>query len=727
MAGYRSLVFSLSFILPCIFFLKCEADDDNPKLHIVYMGSLPSTSYSPTSHHLSMLQQVFEGNDATNSLIHSYKRSFNGFAAMLTNQQKEKLSQMEGVVSVFPSRNLQLHTTRSWDFLGLPKSAKRSHATESDIVVGVLDSGVWPESDSFKDKGFSPIPKHWKGSCSGGKNFTCNKKIIGARYYIDTSARDFGGHGTHTASTAAGNYIPGASFYGLAKGTARGGVPSARIAAYKVCDETGCIGSAVMAAFDDAIADGVNIISISLGGSIQNPFDEDPIAIGSFHAMTKGILTVNSAGNKGPSPTSIGSIAPWMITVAASTIDRRFIDKVVLGNGKILTGVSVNSFSLNGTKALIAKKNGGPGSKKCPSQEPNACNCLDGVFVKGKIIICDELSSPIYEFEHPIGSIIHDSTQSEGSPAFVTSLPSLLLPTIEYEKLKSYTNSTIVPKAEILKSETIRDIKAPTVAVFSSRGPNKIVPEIMKPDITGPGVDILASFSPVGHPSGEFFDKRAVKYNIISGTSMSCPHVSGIAAYVKTFHLDWSPAAIKSALMTSSKPMKGSKNDVGEYAYGSGHVNPILAIDPGLVYDIALDDYIQMLCNLGYDNKRVKAISGKNNACSEATHRSLVRDLNYPALTIGVNSTTSFTIKFKRTVTNVGLANSTYKATILPNPKIKITVVPNSLSFKSVHEKQSFVVTVTGGKLPIQTITSSLVWSNNNYNVRSPIIVNISN
>ncbi|CAL0328178.1 unnamed protein product [Lupinus luteus] len=722
-----SLVFCVSFILACTFFLKCDAYDDNPKLHIVYMGSLPNTPYSPTSHHLSMLQQIFDGNDATNLLIHSYKRSFNGFAAMLTNEQKEKLSYMEGVVSVFPSRNLQLHTTRSWDFLGLTRSAKRSHAIESDIVVGVIDSGVWPESDSFKDEGFGPIPKYWKGVCSGGNNFTCNKKIIGARYYIETSAHDNVGHGTHTASTVAGNYIPGASFYGLAEGIARGGVPSARIAAYKVCNVDGCPSAAMMAAFDDAIADGVNIISISIGGYIQRSFDVDTIAIGSFHAMAKGILTVQSAGNSGPIAASVTSIAPWVITVAASTIDRKFIDKVVLGNGKTLIGKSVNSFSLNGTMALIAKKNGGTGSRECPDQEADACRCLDKSSVQRKIVICDGPANIVYENSQPIGSIFQDYIQRKVSQAFVTPLPSLFLPPIEYEQLKSYMNSTEVPKAEILKSETIKDVNAPEVADFSSRGPNKIVLEIMKPDITGPGVNILASFTPVSPPSRNTFDKRAAKYNIVSGTSMSCPHVAGIAAYVKSFHLDWSPSAIKSALMTSSKPMKGSKDDVGEYAYGSGHVNPIPATNPGLVYDISLDDYIQMLCNLGYDNEKVQIISGKDNACSKATNRSLVRDLNYPALAIGVNSTTSFTIKFRRTVTNVGLANSTYKATILPSPKIKIMVEPNSLSFKSLHEKKSFIVTVVGDKLPVQTITSSLVWSNNNYNVRSPIIIDISN
>ncbi|KAF1898109.1 hypothetical protein Lal_00032873 [Lupinus albus] len=671
-----------------------------------------------------MMQEVFNDDDATNSLIQSYQRSFNGFAAMLTNQQKEKLSQMEGVVSVFPSRKFQLQTTRSWDFLGLPKSVNRSPAKESDVVVGVLDTGIWPESDSFNDQDFGPVPKHWKGVCAGGTNFTCNKKIIGARYYTDKSARDLNGHGTHTASTAAGNYVPSASFYGLAQGTARGGVPLARIATYKTCNELGCDGAAILSAFDDAIADGVNIISVSLGGSSQLPFHQDPIAIGSFHAMKRGILTVNAAGNSGPRPTSSSSVAPWILTVAASTIDRKFIDKVVLENGKTLTGISINSFTFNGTQILIAKKNGGP---KCLEENANACNCFDSNLVDGKIILCDKghgILGEDYDSVNPAGIIIQ--SRRKGLPAFVEPLPSLSLSETDFQLLKSYVNSTNNPKAEILKSETVTDDNAPMIIGFSSRGPNTIAPEILKPDISAPGVDILASFSPAASPSGIKIDKRSVKYNIISGTSMACPHVSGIAAYLKTFHLDWSPAAIKSALMTSAQPMKGSEDEIGEYAYGSGHVNPIPATNPGLVYDISLEDYVQMLCNLGYNNEKVKLISGKDNACSEPPNRSLVRDLNYPALAIDVEPTTSFTINFNRTVTNVGLANSTYKATILPNPRINVTVVPKILSFKSVGEKLSFTVTVIGDKLTT-ALTSSLVWSDGTHNVRSPIVIDVSN
>ncbi|KAK7316661.1 hypothetical protein RJT34_00287 [Clitoria ternatea] len=730
MANHNSCAICVYLILSCILFsLSCEADESR-RLHIVYMGSLPKTPYSPTSHHLTMLQQVAaaDGNNiATNSIIHSYKRSFNGFAAMLTEKQRQKLTQMEEVVSIFPSRTLQTHTTRSWDFIGLPLSTKENITAETDVVIGVIDSGIWPESESFSDKGFGPIPKKWKGTCTGGKNFTCNKKIIGARFYEDDSARDSDGHGTHTASIVAGNKVENVSFYGLAQGTARGGVPSARVAAYKVCAANGdCSDASILAAFDDAIADGVDIISVSLGPGKACQFHKDAIAIGSFHAMERGILTVNSAGNLGPFASSVDSVAPWLLTVASSTIDRQFIDKVILGNGKTLIGNSKNAFMSNGTKFPIAIQNGI--SSGCPSNQSDLCLSVDRNLVKGKIVLCgiNIAGLALAHAKGAIGGITEDDSNT--SNLLITPLPSLVLNSHDYAYLKQYTNSTRHPRAEILKSETILNQIAPLLAVFSSRGPNKIVPEILKPDIAAPGVDILAAYSPIAPISSVIFhDQRFVKYNILSGTSMSCPHVAGIAAYVKTLHPDWSPAAIKSAIMTSAKPMNGSLSEIGEYGYGSGHVNPPQAVDPGLVYDIGKDDYVQMLCNFGYDNAKIKKISGESASCYGVPNRSLVSNLNYPALVAVVQPNASFNVGLNRTVTNVGSATSNYSATILPIPQINITVAPEILSFKSLNEKQSFVVTITGGNLTSPNVlTSSLIWSDGTHNVRSPIVVTVS-
>ncbi|KAK8544380.1 hypothetical protein V6N13_056162 [Hibiscus sabdariffa] len=320
-----------AILMLCISISSTSVEEDR-KIYIAYLGSLPDGDYIPTSHHFTLLQALFKQSSAENYLIRSYRRSFNGFA--------KKLASFKGVVSVFPNKVYHLQTTRSWDFMGFNQTAKRNATAESNVIIGAIDTGIWPESDSFSDEGFSPPPKKWKGSCSGGQNFTY-------------SARDTEGHGSHTASTAAGNHIRNASFYGIAEGTARGGVPSARIAAYKVCSADGCTSENILAAFDDAIADGVDLLTVSLGPIVAIEFYTDSIAIGAFHGAEKGIL-VQSAGNSGTDGLqSVASVVPWILTVAASTTDRFFIDKVVLGNGKTLTGFSVNSFSLNGTKVPL--------------------------------------------------------------------------------------------------------------------------------------------------------------------------------------------------------------------------------------------------------------------------------------------------------------------------------------------------------------------------------------
>ncbi|MCD9561158.1 hypothetical protein HAX54_020134 [Datura stramonium] len=293
--------------------------------------------------------------------MYSYKRSFNGFAAKLTEEEKNRIANMDAAVSVFPNGRKELHTTRSWDFVGFPQQVRRT-SVESDLIIGVLDTGIWPESQSFNDDDFSAPPIKWKGSCQSSANFTCNKKIIGAKYYRTNgefpwgdiqSPRDTEGHGSHTASTAAGRSVSKASLYGLGSGTARGGVPSARIAVYKICWSDGCYDADILAAFDDAIADGVDIISLSVGGSSPYQYFEDSIAIGAFHSMKNGILTSNSAGNTGPDPQTVTNLSPWSLSVAASTIDRRFVTDVQLGNGEVYEGLSINTFDLEDQYPLV--------------------------------------------------------------------------------------------------------------------------------------------------------------------------------------------------------------------------------------------------------------------------------------------------------------------------------------------------------------------------------------
>ncbi|KAK7826148.1 subtilisin-like protease sbt4.3 [Quercus suber] len=385
-------------------------------------------------------------------------------------------------------------------------------------------------------------------------------KIIGARYYSSTSsdnmsARDHDGHGTHTASTAAGNKVEGASFYGIAQGTARGGVPSTRIAAYRARYPNDCQGEKILAAFDDAIADGVHIISISIGPYIAVAnFSQDVISIGAFHAMEKGILTSQSAGNSAGLIASVSSVAPWIFCVAARNIDRQIIDKVVLGNGKTLDGIGINGFSLNGTKFPLVLGQNAVKNTCSTSTSEGVCNagCLNSSLGIGKIVA---------SIAGAVGSILKNDPFDDIADVF--SLPTSSLSADKYDIVASYLNSTKYrePQATILRSEAIQ-------------------------------VEIVS-------PSSSSQDMRRAKYNILSGTSMACPHVSGVAAYVKTFHPDWSASAIKSAIMTTASPMNATKILAAEFAYGSGQINPTKAVDPGLVYDASKEDYINLLCSLG--------------------------------------------------------------------------------------------------------------------------------
>ncbi|XWS65923.1 hypothetical protein CRYUN_Cryun05aG0155500 [Craigia yunnanensis] len=526
------------------------------------MGNQPKDGSSTSSLHNSMLQDVFGSDFVTKSVLCSYKRSFDGFVLELTEEEARKMAGMSGVVSVFPNEKRNLHTTRSWDFMGFSEQVERA-ASESDVIIGVLDTGIWPESESFNDKGLGPPPSKWKGICQTENNFTCNNKIIGAQYYRSNglfgsddiiSPRDSGGHGTHTASTAAGGLVNRANLFGLGLGTARGGVQSARIAVYKICWFDGCYDADILAAFDDAIADGVDIISLSVGTRIPRDYFNDSIAIGAFHAMRNGVLTVNSAGNEGPNRATITNFSPWSLSVAASTIDRKFFTKVKIGNNMIYEGVSINTFDLKNEMYPIIHGGNAPnstGNFTWASSRFCGQNSLDPNLVKGKIVLCDMLGNGREPFlAGAVGAVMQD--QEAKDLAYLFPLPASYLNLVDGSKIFVYINSTSNPTATILRSNEGNDAMAPYVASFSSRGPNPITPDILKPDLSAPGVDILAAWSLVSPVSQIKGDNRFVPFNIISGTSMSCPHVSAAAAYIKSFHPTWSPAAIKSALMTTS-------------------------------------------------------------------------------------------------------------------------------------------------------------------------------
>ncbi|KAA0051574.1 cucumisin-like [Cucumis melo var. makuwa] len=511
-------------------------------------GKIANVESDSQSKKVTKTSSFNQSNDASKSLVYSYHRSFSGFAARLNNDEARKLAEMDEVVSVFPSEKYQLHTTRSWDFMGFFQQVPRT-TLESDLIIGMLDTGIWPESKSFSDEGFGPPPSKWKGECKPNLNFTCNNKIIGARFFRSEplsgadilSPRDTKGHGTHTSSTAGGNFVSGANLFGLAAGTSRGGVPSARIAVYKICWSDGCFSADILAAFDHAIADGVDIISISVGFFFSKNYFNDSIAIGAFHAMKNGILTSNSGGNSGPSLGSITNVSPWSLSVAASTIDRKFVTKVTLGNGEsfhVSPGMLYSFMNVlySAMFELLINYH-----TTCLLCFPGS---LDVDKVRGKIVICDLNSDgEAALISGAVGSIMQVPALPE--VAFLFPLPISLINLNAGKNVFQYLRSNSNPEAIIEKSTTIEDLSSPSVVPFSSRGPSIITLDILKPDLAAPGVDILASWSEGTPITGVVGDNRIAPFNIISGTSMSCPHATGAAVYVKSFHPTWSPAAIK--------------------------------------------------------------------------------------------------------------------------------------------------------------------------------------
>ncbi|KAK7351600.1 hypothetical protein VNO77_11167 [Canavalia gladiata] len=695
-------------------------------------------------------------------MLYTYKHVAHGFSARLTTQEADLLAKQSGVISIIPEVRYELHTTRTPEFLGLEKTSTLSLSSgkQSDVIIGVLDTGVWPELKSFDDTGLGPVPSSWKGVCERGKNFNssnCNKKLVGARFFakgyeaafgpIDEkteskSPRDDDGHGSHTSTTAAGSAVTGASLFGFANGTARGMATQARVATYKVCWLGGCFTSDIAAGIDKAIEDGVNILSMSIGGGLMNYY-KDIVAIGTFAATAHGILVSNSAGNGGPSQGSLSNVAPWITTVGAGTIDRDFPAYITLGNGKRYTGVSLYNGKLppNSPLPIIYASNASDQS------EGNLCTrgSLIPKKVSGKIVICDRGGNPrvekglVVKSAGGIGMILaNNEDYGEELVADSYLLPAAALGQKSSSEIKKYVFSASNPTAKIAFGGTQLGVQpSPVVAAFSSRGPNLLTPKILKPDLIAPGVNILAGWTGAVGPTGLSVDNRHVSFNIISGTSMSCPHVSGLAALLKGTHPEWSPAAIRSALMTTAYRTYKTGQTIKDVAtglpatpfdYGAGHVDPVAALDPGLVYDATVDDYLSFFCALNYTSSQIKLASRRDFSCSKRK-KYRVEDLNYPSFAVPFDTSyevkggshTPTTVQYKRTLTNVG-APGTYKVSMVQSPSVKIVVEPQTLSFRALNEKRSYTVTFTASSKPSGTTSFAyLEWSDGKHKVTSPV------
>jgi len=727
------------------------AKEENQKsTYIVHVAK----SEMPTifNHHAIWYNSILTSVSESEEMLYTYEKAIHGFSARLTDEEVQLLRNRSDILHVMPEQMYRPLTTRTPHFLGLDKFAEVVPESDggSDIIIGILDTGVWPESKSFDDAGLGPIPSKWKGKCESGVDFNasnCNRKLIGARSFAKgyeanvgpiegpKSPRDTDGHGTHTASTAAGSAVEGANLFGYASGKARGMAFRARIATYKVCWEKGCASSDMLAGMDAVISDNVDVLSISLGSEART-YESDSVAIGGFAAMDHGIVVSCAAGNSGPALGSVASnIAPWLITVGAGTLDRDFPAYLALGNGRsyfirlIYSGKSLADTLVPFIHARNASRE--KGADKCLK------NSLDPERVRGKIVYCEFGNSSVIDQElvvksaGGIGMVLGAVDEIE---VVAELLPTAIVGVKAKMEILEYLSSEPKAMARIVSEGTKVGIKpAPIVADFSSRGPSLTRPEILKPDLIAPGVNILAAWTGVKGPSENVQDHRHVDFNIISGTSMACPHVSGIAALLKSVHPNWSPAAIRSALMTTAystytngKTLLDSATNKSSTPFdiGAGHVNPVAALNPGLVYDLATDDYLDFLCALKYPTRTIEAVVRRKFQC-KADNQYSVTHLNYPSFSVVFNQSkgASF-LKHKRSLTNVGPAG-TYKASVTSEiPSVKIKVEPEVLSFNE-HERKSYIVMfrATGPPPPYSSGFAYLEWSNGKHVVRSPISI----
>ncbi|KAJ0025798.1 hypothetical protein Pint_08751 [Pistacia integerrima] len=591
-----------------------------------------------------------------------------------------------------------------------------------------------------------PVPQQWKGQCENGTAFSpsiCNRKLIGARSFSKglqaagrniskfeyDSPRDSDGHGTHTSSTAAGNHVHGASHFGYAKGTARGVAPRAHVAMYKVLWATDTFQSAtsdVLAGMDQAIADGVDIMSLSLGFE-QTPYFKDVIAIASISAVKKGIFVVCAAGNDGGLQTTYNG-APWIMTVGAGTLDRIFHASVTLHNGVTLKGISYFPESIYITdKPLYYGKD---------DENKAICNrkALDPEEVTGKIVLCDnttetDVYGQLVEVERAGGYAAIFLTDYSDLDSSDYKIPSMTLPTSSGVLIRQYATGVSEPKVKRMQFilTEVGTKPAPQVAFFSSRGPDPINPGILKPDILAPGVDVLAAVAPnVPYTEVGNYD-LVTDYALYSGTSMAAPHVAGVGALLKAVHPEWSPAAIRSAIMTSAYTIDNTgailKNEMAGFPatpidFGAGHVNPNKAMDPGLIYDLNFQDYVEFLCGLGYNDKQMKTVLRQSEwNCSQEPNT----DLNYPSFIVLYNNET--VKNFSRVVTNVGQEESAYRAILEFPTGMSISIEPSTLTFTQKYQKQDFVLSVEIDSEAPRMIYGYLRWiDQHNHTVSSPIM-----
>ncbi len=701
-----------------------------------------------------------------------YVNALNGFAAQITYAEALKVATDKSVAFVIPDELMQVHTDASPTFIGLDGTggAWASGVTGKGVVVGIIDTGIWPEHTSFADNGLPAPPVTIADipatedlpafpGCDFGNTahnpndapFACNNKLIGARQVMPTyraligatadefnSARDDNGHGTHTASTAAGNAGVQAMIFGrnVGDGTISGIAPDAHVVMYKGLGNQGGFGSDLALAIDTAVADGVDVINYSIGGGAA-AVSADEIAF--LFAADAGVHVATSAGNSGPGPGTIFNPgkAPWLTTVGANTQKRFLAGTIKLGSGVTFEGASV-TLGTGGSFPLVDAATAAPGANGdlCISSATGASK-LDPAVVTGKIVLCRRGTnarvdkSLAVKNAGGVGMIMYENDDVSNLFTDNHHVPSVHIDNTPGLAIKAYiTAAGAAATAEISNTGANSTWpSAPSMTSFSSRGPN-VFADVLKPDITAPGMQILAGASPFpdpGNVTGQLFQA-------IAGTSMSSPHVAGLFALLDQVHPDWSAAAIKSSLMTTANPDVRNNDRVTRatpFGQGAGQVNPGRvdrrgsSFAPGLVYDAGLLDYFGFMCDAA-----PSSFTDPEATCAELSEAGIptdASDLNYPSISVG-ELAGSQTVT--RTVTSVAEENTarTYTVSVNAPAGYAVSVSPSTFTLRR-GQTATYEVTFVNQAAPIgEWRFGDLTWTseraaNSQYTVRSPIAV----
>lgn len=681
---------------------------------------------------------------ADDAVTQRFTYALNGFATQLTDDEVERLRGQKGVRSIIEDELLQPQTDVSGDFLQLTvrRGAYDRGYDGEGITIGVIDSGIWPEHDSFADDGTFDRPDGLAADipCEFGNTdhnaddtaFDCNDKLVGARDMRATynavigpemydSARDADGHGTHVASTAAGNADVDAEIFGIDRGSVTGIAHRASVVAYKGLGDLGGFGSDLAAAINQAVADGVDVINYSVGSTSPTLDGADDIAF--LFAMDAGVHVATSNGNNGPNPITVGSPAsvPWITSVGASTHDRTFENTVQYGDpddgGFSMVGTSITEASP--TASLVDAED--VGNQLC---DPETDFTAD---VTGTIVLCQrgvydrvEKSRAVAE-AGGVGMILHNVNDTQSLVTDNHWVPASHVNLTKGSQVKAYIDDAGADAIARIGQAEKTPAEPSVMAAFSSRGPvgTPASADIIRPDVTAPGVNILAGNSPTPEPGGA---RPGQLFQSISGTSMSSPQVAGLFALMLQEHPDWSPSATRSALMTTARQdvtKEDGATQADPFDMGAGHVDPgeprrrNSMWQPGLVYDTNFLDYLAFLC--GSTTAVNPAACDALVAAGASTDAS---DLNLASI---ADSSIAATTTLTRSITNVTDRSMRIRAVMDAPDGFDMSVKPLSMRLRP-GETKSFDVTFDNVSASSEQWSfGSLTWRGRGYDVRSPI------